>query len=180
MKLSQTAGISLAEAEAFIKEYFRNFPSLAEWIRSQHRFAKMNGYVKSMFGRIRYLPDAQLDTRDFGNKIKMEAALKRAVNTPVQADASDLTLYSLGRIWEYLNKYEHTDPKWPSRLRGSVHDSILMSVHVNDLPDIVSHIKAEILENPQLDFIVSKGVNLRADCSIGPNWGEQKDLEFGE
>lgn len=180
MKLSQTAGISLAEAEAFIKAYFKNFPALAEWIRGQHRFAKMYGYVKSMFGRVRYLPDAQLDTRDFGNKIKMEAALKRAVNTPVQADASDLTLYSLGRIWDYLNKFEHSDPKWPSRLRGSVHDSILMSVHVNDLPEIVSHIKYEILEKPQLDFIVEKGVALRADCSIGPNWGEQSDLDFGD
>lgn len=178
MKLSQTAGISLAEAEAFIKAYFKNFPALAEWIRGQHRFAKMYGYVKSMFGRVRYLPDAQLDTRDFGNKIKMEAALKRAVNTPVQADASDLTLYSLGRIWDYLNKFEHSDPEWPSRLRGSVHDSILMSVHVNDLPEIVSHIKYEILEKPQLDFIVDKGVSLRADCSIGPNWGEQTDLNF--
>ena len=180
MKLSQTAGISLAEAEAFIKAYFKNFPSLSEWIKGQHRFVKMYGYVKSMFGRVRYLPDAQLDTRDFGNKIKMEAALKRSVNTPVQSDASDLTLYSLGRIWDYLNKFEHSDPEWPSRLRGSVHDSTLMSVHVNDLPEIVSHIKYEILEKPQLDFIVEKGVALRADCSIGPNWGEQSDLDFGD
>jgi DNA polymerase-1 len=177
-KLAQTAGISLAEAEAFIREYFKNFPSLAEWIRRQHKFVKMNGYVKSMFGRVRYLPDAQLDTRDINNKIKMEAALKRAVNTPVQADASDLTQYSLGRIWDYLNEFKHSDPEHPTRLRGSVHDSILLSVHKEDLPEIATHIKYNILEDPKLDFILEKGVNLRADCKIGPNWGEQTPLNF--
>jgi DNA polymerase I-like protein with 3'-5' exonuclease and polymerase domains len=131
-----------------------------------------------MFGRVRHLPDATIVPRSREDSNKMEAALRRAVNSPIQADASDLTVWSLGRIWTYLNAFNHADPTKPSRLRGSVHDSILLSVHAEDAAEILGHIKYEILENPCIDFIEAKGVALRADVSVGPNWGDQTDISF--
>lgn len=177
-KVSEITGVSIPEAERFIVEYFKIFPGLAKWIKSQHRFVKQNGFVTSMFGRIRHLPDATIVPRSHEERNKVEAALRRAVNSPIQADASDLTVWSLSRIWKYLNEFPHTDPTKPSRLRGSVHDSILLSVHVEDVAEILGHIKFEILENPCIDFIEAKGITLRADVSVGPNWGDQTDIAF--
>ena len=177
-KVAELTGVSVEESEKFISDYFKVFPGLSKWIKDQHRFVKQNGYVTSMFGRVRHLADAMIVPRTREESNRHEAALRRAVNSPVQGDASDLTLLSLGRIWKYLSTFPHSYPAKPSRLRGSVHDSILLSVHVDDAGDIIPHIKFNILENPEVDFITSKGVRLRADVSLGPNWGDQTDLVF--
>lgn len=177
-KVAELTGVCVEEAEKFIEDYFKVFPGLSKWIKDQHRFVKQNGYVTSMFGRVRHLADAMIVPKTREENNRYEAALRRAVNSPVQGDASDLTLLSLGRIWKYLSSFQHTDPAKPSRLRGSVHDSILLSVHVEDAGEIIPHIKFNILENPGVDFITSKGVSLRADVSAGPSWGDQTDLVF--
>lgn len=177
-KVAELTGVCVEEAEKFIEDYFKVFPGLAQWIKGQHRFVKQNGYVTSMFGRVRHLADAMIVPKTREENNRHEAALRRAVNSPVQGDASDLTLLSLGRIWKYLSAFPHSDPSKPSRLRGSVHDSILLSVHVDDAGEIIPHIKFNILENPGVDFITSKGVSLRADVSAGPSWGDQTQLTF--
>ena len=108
----------------------------------------------------------------------MERSLRQAVNSVVQSDASDLTLYSLIRIHKYLNSFKNYDINRPTRLRGSVHDSILLSVHDRNLDEIIEHVKVNILENPTLDFIKKCGILLKADVSVGKNWGEQEKLVY--
>lgn len=172
-KIAQTANMSEPEALKFIKEYFSIFPGLKKWIANQKAFAIKHGYVLSMFGRKRSLPDAKA-SRDYVR----EAALRRAVNSPIQSDASDITLYGLTRIFAYLRKFDHADSAHPSALRGSVHDSILLSVHNDNLGDIIEHIKFNILESPNLDFIIESGVQLQAEVSVGPTWGDQTEVPF--
>ncbi|MEI7591273.1 MAG: DNA polymerase, partial [Deltaproteobacteria bacterium] len=172
-KIAQTIGCSLKEAEDFMREYWKLFPNLSAWIGNQKRFVKINKYCESLFGRRRNLPDV-----DSGDQYLVEAALRQGINAPIQGDASDLTLYAIGRIWNYLRTFDHSDPNKPSRLRGSVHDSILASVHVNDVSEVISHVKLNILEKPELNFILERGVRLQADVSIGPNWGSQTDIQF--
>lgn len=99
-------------------------------------------------------------------------------NTPIQADASDITLYGLTRIAAYLKKFPHSNNEEPSRLRASVHDSILISVHKDDIEQIAYDVKVNILETPDLDFLTKTGIMLKAEVSIGPTWGEQKTLEL--
>ena len=174
-KIAEQAKCSVKDATAFIEEYFKLFPTLKKWIMQQKAFAQKHLHVKSLFGRIRRLPDA-----NSRNEALREAALRRAINTPIQSDASDITLYGLTRIHSFLNSFNHADPAKPSRLRGSVHDSILVTVHKDDLEEIASTIKFDILENPMLDFIVKSGVRLQSEISVGPTWGHQSVLKAEE
>jgi DNA polymerase-1 len=174
-KIAEQAGCSLEEAQEFITDYFKLFPYLKKWIAKQKADAQRNLYVKSFFGRIRQLPNANAS-----NGVLRETALRIAVNAPIQADASDLTLYSLARISDYLAKFPHANPSEPTQLKAAVHDSILLSVHIDDMEEIIKHIKFNILEKPKLDFITSSGVSFQSEASVGPNWGEQTDIDFGE
>lgn len=171
-KIAEQAKCSVKQAQDFIDEYFKLFPSLKKWIRNQHAFAQKNLYVKSMFGRIRLLPDANAR-----NDFTRESALRKAVNSVIQSDASDITLYGLTRIASYLGKYGHINPEHPSKLKASVHDSILLSVQQDDFPTIAKHVKYNILENIDLDIIKNRGILLRAEVSVGPTWGTQYDLK---
>lgn len=171
-KIAEQAKCSIKDAQAFIEEYFKLFPTLKKWILQQKAYAQKNLSVKSLFGRVRSLPDA-----GSYNEGMREQALRRAVNTPIQSDASDITLYGLTRIATYLNKFSNTDPAHPSRLRASVHDSILISVHKDDFEEIAGHVKFDILEKIDLDFLTKLGVKLQAEVSIGPTWGQQIELK---
>jgi len=172
-KIAEQIKCQVKEAQKFIDDYFNLFPSLKKWISKQKNFAIQNQYVVSHFGRKRMLPDASSK-----NEMYREAALRQAVNGPIQADASDITLLALTRIAEYLRKFNHFDPTRPSALRASVHDSILLSVHENDLDEIVNHVKFNILENPMIDFITESGVQLASEVSIGRSWGDQRKVKF--
>ena len=172
-KIAEQANMSERQAIKFIAQYFEVFPGLKKWIQQQKAFAEKNLYVQSLFGRIRKLPNA--GSRNEGQR---EAALRRAINSPIQSDASDLTLHALTRIHKYLREFNHSDPSKPSKLRGSVHDSILLTVHDNDLSEILSHIKFKILEAPTLTFIKERDILLRADVAIGKNWGAKESVEF--
>ena len=172
-KIAEQARMTEKQALKFIDQYFKLFPGLKKWINSQKKFAERNLYVRSIFGRIRHLPNA-----GSRNEALREAAFRRAINSPIQSDASDLTLHALTRIHKYLRNFKHFDVSKPSALRGSVHDSILLSVHDNDLTEILSVLKYKILESPDLDFIDSKGVKLGADIAIGKNWGEKEAVEI--
>jgi DNA polymerase-1 len=171
-KIAEQAKCSVKDATAFIEEYFKLFPTLKKWIMQQKAYAQKHLYVKSLFGRIRRLPDAASR-----NEAMREAALRRAINTPIQSDASDITLYGLTRIHSFLNSFPHADHTKPSRLRGSVHDSILVTVHEDDLEQIASTIKFDILESPNIDFILKSGVKLQSEISVGKNWGSVIELK---
>ena len=171
-KIAEQAKCSFKQAQEFIEEYFKLFPTLKTWIFQQKAYAQKNLFVKSLFGRTRMLPDA-----GSYNEMLREQALRRAVNTPIQSDASDITLYGLTRIATYLNKFNHKDPLNPSRLRASVHDSILISAHKDNFEEIAGAVKFDILEKIDLDFLIKKGVSLAAEVSIGPTWGQQTALE---
>lgn len=171
-KIAQQIGCSVAEATNFIKDYFKFFPALQKWLNAQKAFAQKNLYVESKFGRIRQLPDARSK-----NEVLREAALRKAVNSVIQSDASDLTLYGLTKIHSFLSNMCHFDMSKPSKLRGSVHDSILLSVHKKDFDTIYPVVKFNILENPDIDFVQSSGVKLQCSVSIGPNWGTQTTVD---
>lgn len=172
-KIADQVKGTVQAAQKFIDDYFNMFPTVKRWISQQKSFAIQNQYVISKFGRKRALADASSK-----NEMYREAALRQAVNSVIQSDASDITLTALTRIASYLRTFKHADTSKPSALRASVHDSILLSVHEDDLEEIINHVKFNILEKPNIDFVTQSGVQLASEVSIGRSWGDQRKVKF--
>lgn len=174
-KLAASLGLSDEEARVFMDDYFSRYPGLLKWIKRVKRFAEVHGYCESRFGRRRMLPDARLPDSGWESKGRKEAALRQAVNSPVQGDASDVCLYGLVRLSKWLD-----DTGKRARIKATVHDSIVLSVPVNEFLEVALTAR-EILEHPNLPFIdgpKTPGVPLRVSGSEGPTWGDCTDFEF--
>lgn len=87
--LSSQVGISIEEAKKMIKDFYRSYPQILAWQKRLMEQAQSFGYVESVFGRIRRLPNAMLNVGEYLKEYK--EALRQAVNFPVQSVASDLT-----------------------------------------------------------------------------------------
>jgi len=110
-------GVSVEEGEEFIEQYFSEFPGVHDWIMDVRRFAAEEGYVKSFTGRRRLLPEAQLP---YGGM--KEAALREAVNMPIQSAASDLCQYSVIDVYNGFRRH----PRWGAKIMLSLHDEVLV------------------------------------------------------
>lgn len=154
------------EAEIILQEWFTDFPKVKKFIENQHKFVKKNGYVYSLFGRKRRLPDVW-DT----NKWKKLESFRQSVNSPIQGSASDFALFS-----SVLIREAKMDGILPDSLVqiGTVHDSLLFEVDPKDIHNIIP-VLGDICRNPEtrkwFNFEV-KGVRMEVDFEIGKNWGE--------
>lgn len=161
------------EAEASRNFFFQTYEKLGPWHKRQKDFVRRNGYVRSLIGRKRRLPDAQLSNphQDRMVKSKIQSAERQAVNSPVQGLASDLNIMAALELRK----------RWgPSRvyLGGTVHDAVLVWVREDVLKKVVVDIK-DCMENPPMlkeVFNVEFQVPIEADVKIGP-WGKGKSPE---
>ena len=157
------------EAEEILEDWFKNFPKVKNYINRQHKIAKKQGFVKTMFGRKRRL-QALLDS---GNKWKEAEALRLSVNAPIQGTASDFALFSSVLIREEILKGNL--PKTLEQF-GTVHDSIMYYIEPKDIHWVIP-ILSKICANPGtkewFGFEI-KGVEMKADFEIGKTWGDLK------
>lgn len=153
---------TLDEAEAFRQAFFDQFPKLREWHRKQRRLATKYGRVQSPIGRVRHLPD--IKSEDEG--VRAEAA-RQAINSPVQAFASDLALLSLV---ELVRRFKQRGLDTFSV--GTVHDAINFQAPLDELPTVMPMIK-HAMENVPLDrlFGLRFDVPIIADLKVGTRWG---------
>jgi DNA polymerase I-like protein with 3'-5' exonuclease and polymerase domains len=148
--------------------FFAEFPMIKLWIENMHKMARELGYVETPFGRRRYLPDAQLPPNSH-NMGLINAANRRAQNTPVQSTASDCAFNActvIGESFENNNMY--------SMLLGGVHDSILHDIYPGELVpafDIISDATMNI------DYPFMNGNKLRFDLDMGVSWGRLIGVE---
>lgn len=156
--LAQRIGTSPAEAERYIQRYFTTFPGVYAYVQRTIAEARRTGYVTTLLGRRRYLPD--LHSR---NRTVREAAERAAVNTPIQGSQADLIKLAMIRI------HREAMSRMPgARMILQVHDELLFEVpteHVRALSLAV----AEVMRNA---FVLS--VPIEVDVRAGPNW---RDLE---
>ena len=155
------------EAEESRTGYFELYPGLTEWHSRQKAYARRHGYVKSLTGRKRRLPDAQMaNQKDF----KAQEALRQSINSPVQCFASDWNLMTALQV-----RKEFPPPQ--VYLVGTVHDAILAEVKTKLVPKFEKRVK-EIMEGPALlkAFKVKLSVPICGDVEIGP-WGAGVSLE---
>lgn len=155
--------VTLEEAKAARAAFFAQFPELLRWHSRQRRLAHKYKRVQSPLGRIRHLPDIVSEDRGV-----MGEAERQAINSPVQAMASDMCLFSLVLLDRQFRKRAiRASPV------GTVHDSILFEVHDDDLLVALPLIK-RVMENPPIakNFNVQLSVPVISDIAVGHAWGK--------
>lgn len=159
---SQSAGISREEAQKFINTYMENFSGVANYMQATRKFAKENGYVETILGRRRYLPE--INSPNFQVQ---SGAERMAINMPIQGLAADIMKLAMIGVSTNYELYETTNGnKNAIRMILQIHDEIILEVR-QDLADEVSKKVKEIMEN-----ILTLKVPLIVDVKIGENWGE--------
>lgn len=152
--LASRLGISNNEGKEMIEQYFNRFPGVKKYIDDTIQFAKENGYVKTLMGRRRYIPD--INSRNWNVRGFAE---RTAINMPIQGTAADIIKVAMIRIHDYLKK-----EGLRTRMLLQVHDELVFELH-HDEGDTVSDEIRKLMENAaDLD------VPLKVDMGIAENW----------
>lgn len=158
-------GVDMTDRQAkdFRVRYFETYSALPKWHERQRRCVRAFGQVVSLSGRIRHLPG--INSSEQGVRAEAE---RQGINSPVQGFGSgDLKAMSMVEIHETFD--------WDSaRIKGEVHDSVLMWVKTDQQEIILPQVK-KIMESPRLltDFGINMTVPIVVDVEIGP-WGISK------
>jgi len=156
--LSQNLGIEPSEARKFIDAYFEKYSGVRAFIDATLEQARRDGKVKTLFGRIRPIPDINSK-----NANQRGFAERTAVNTPLQGTAADLIKLAMIRIDEEIQKR-----RLKSRMTLQVHDELVFEVPECEV-DGMRRLVREQMENAHV-----LEVPLVVEIGIGPNW---RDLE---
>lgn len=161
---------SMAECNQIRNKFFADHTGLEPWYGKQEREAIRLGYVESLSGRRRHLPNIKLDP-DTGReaRAKYNEAIRMAVNTPVQGFASDLKLMSLIEVDSFL------DEEW-GYLFGEVHDSILLEVRDDKVDETVRK-TLKVMEHPRIldELGITLTVPICAEAKVGVSLAEAKE-----
>ncbi len=152
--LAQRLGVSNAEGRSIIDAYFERFPSIRKFINETIEFARDNGYVETLSGRRRYIPDihsANQNIRGF--------AERTAVNMPIQGTAADLIKIAMIRIDREL-----ASGNSGTRMLMQVHDELVFEVPEDELSGIPDLIRTAMEEAMELE------VPLKVDTGVSHNW----------
>ena len=154
--LSKDIGVSVAEADRYIKSYLAKYSGVDRYMNETVEFAKKNGYVTTMKGRRRYIPELSAS-----NKNVQAVGKRMAMNTPVQGTAADIIKLAMIKVYERLRR-ENLD----ARLILQVHDELIVEAR-KDIAEKVSAILREEMENA-----VQLSVPLTVDAKWGESWYE--------
>lgn len=163
--LSQSLKIDQHTAKQYIDAYFANYPDLTRYLQETKQQVKEKGYVETLFGRRREIPEIHAS-----NAILRAAAERMAINMPAQGSLSDIIKLAMIQIQDWLEK-EFADKTERPYLTLQVHDELLLEVPDDLVKPVATKVKA-IMEN-----VCDLSVPLVADPAVGPNWGKLKDLE---
>lgn len=155
--LSQQLGCSRNEAKSLIDGYFQAFPRVVDYIEKQKQFAREKGYVETLFGRKRYLPD--ILSR---NATVRAFAERNAVNAPIQGTAADIIKMAMVSIHRQLKAMNNPQ----IQMIMQVHDELNFNVP-NEAVDTVCQLVVREMQNA-----VHLSVPLVVDCGVGSNWLE--------
>jgi DNA polymerase-1 len=156
--LSRQLGIEHSEAKEFIARYFERFQGVRNYLDSMVAFARENGYVQTIFGRRRYIPE--LRERNFNIRAFGE---RTAANSPIQGSAADLIKIAMIRIDDVLRTRD-----LQSKMLLQVHDELVFEVVPDELDEIKSVVKQ------QMEHAAELSVPLMVDIGVGKNWVETK------
>ena len=156
--LSKDISVSRREAEDYIHDYLRNYKGVADYMERVVEEAKKNGYVETLFGRRRYLPElasSNFNMRAFGERV--------ARNMPIQGTAADIIKIAMVHVRNRL-KAEKLDAK----LILQVHDELIV-----ECPEAESDTVKKILEE-EMANAVQLSVPMLAEAGSGKSWYQAK------
>lgn len=153
--LARDLGISLGQAQLFMNKFFNSYPKVRQFINETISFARQNGYVESLYGRRRYLPNIHSSSE----YIRAEAE-RRAVNSKIQSSSADITNIAIIKIQNWLDKENKK-----SKIIATVHDSILVEVLEKEILEVSEKVVDSMTKNvPRINIM------LRADLDILERW----------
>jgi DNA polymerase-1 len=152
--LAAQLGIPQAEAKAYIERYFSRYQGVKAFIEKTLEQTRREGSVRTMFGRVRPIPD--IESR---NPNQRGFAERTAVNTPLQGTAADLIKLAMIAIDRQL-----TGRKLKTRMVLQVHDELLFEVPLDETAEV------EELVRREMEGVVKLNVPLVADVAFGVNW----------
>lgn len=154
--LSKSAGIPFDDAKRFIEEYFRVYAGVREYLDGTKAFARANGFVETLFGRRRAIPDINSPLPQF-----RAAAERMAVNMPVQGTAADLIKLAMIRVASAMPRISTR-----TRMLLQVHDELVFEVPEAEVRTVARAV-ADLMENAE-----KIGVPVVVDAKSGRNWDE--------
>ena len=156
--LSQDLSISKKEAAKYIEQYFETYPGVKQFLDRMVEQAKEKGYVTTMYGRRRPIPELSSNNfmqRSFGERV--------AMNSPIQGTAADIMKIAMIRVWERLQ-----NERLQSRLILQVHDELLMETHAGEEEQVRRILTEEMQQAAKLSVV------LEIDLHTGTDWYEAK------
>lgn len=156
--LSKDIGVSVKKAEEYINSYLDSFPSIREFMERTVEQAKETGYVTTLFGRKRYVPELRAS-----NKMTQAAGKRIAMNTPVQGTAADIIKTAMVRVWKRLKEEVPT-----ARLILQIHDELIVEAPIADAPKAADILKTEMENSCRLS------VPLTVEVEEGKSWYDAK------
>ena len=156
--LSQDLSITRKEAAKYIDDYFATYPGIKTFLDDAVAHAKEKGYVVTLFGRRRPVPELSSSNfmqRSFGERV--------AMNSPIQGAAADIIKIAMIRVNQRLK-----DQKMKSRLVLQVHDELLIEAYEPELEEVQTILKEE------MEHAADLKVPLEIDMHTGDNWYEAK------
>ena len=152
--LSQRLKIGRGEAKKIIEDYFANFPAISSYIEDTLTAARENGYVETIFGRRRYLPD-------INSKNGTVRAERNAINAPIQGTSADIIKLAMINVDRRLKK-----EGFVSRMVLQIHDELVFDA----VKDEVERLEAIVCE--EMENVIELSIPLTVECNHGNNWLE--------
>ncbi len=154
--LAQRLHLSRSAAKELIDGYFASFPAIRSFIDDSISFARENGYVETLFGRRRYLPDIQAR-----NATVRALAERNAVNAPIQGTSADIIKLAMIGVAARMK-----EEGLKSKMVLQIHDELLFDALPEEVPALQALVK-DVMEN-----VMKLSVPLTVECSAGANWLE--------
>jgi len=156
--LSQNIGITRKEANNYIKMYFERYPKIEQYLNRNVEFVRNNGYAKTLYGRIRPVPEINNNShlmKTFGERV--------AMNTPLQGSASDIIKLAMIKIY---NDFRNNNLE--SKILVQVHDELVIDVYPGEL----ERVKKILIDG--MEKVVDLEVKLKVNVESGKTWYEAK------
>ena len=158
--LAKQLKIKRSEADLILKEYFKNYKGILNYIDETTAFCKKKGFVKTIFGRKCYIDGINSSNPNFRN-----FAIRAAVNAPIQGSAADIIKKAMINIDKFFK-----EKKTKSKMILQVHDELLFEMYESEIKFLSMKIK-KIMENAPLPE-VKLDIPLIADMGKGSSWAE--------
>jgi len=155
--LAKNLNISRSDAQNYIQEYFKKYPTVLQYMEESKQFAREHGYVETYFGRRLWLPEISSS-----NGLRKAGAERAAINAPMQGTAADLIKLAMIEVQQWIDSNNNLKGK----IIMQVHDELVFEVPNKEVDIFIKEIP-RIMEN-----VAKLDIPLTVEINAGKNWDE--------